>query len=146
MIEKCMELEMKVKDEYPNLQWIDEIKRYKREIEDKLMRIKENPKEEEIELKKELKYILEKINKKFEEGKIKFFFYILYEHKPNGLDSSFIFKDQKSLEDTYNSNSKNFLKKLRKLYNPMRYKGDKEEEQKIHIIMQEIAMKLNSLN
>ena len=146
MIEKCMELEMKVKDEYPNLQWIDEIKRYKREIEDKLIRIKENPKEEEIELKKELKYILEKINKKFEEGKIKFFFYILYEHKPNGLDENMIFKNEKDLEYAYNSDKKGFLKKLRKLYNPIRYRGDKKEDRIIHSIMQEISIKLNSLN
>ena len=37
------------------------------------------------------------------------------------------------------------MKKLRRLYNPIRYKGNKEEEQKLHSIMQEISMKLNDL-
>ena len=35
------------------------------------------------------------------------------------------------------------MKKLRKLYNPVRYMGNKENELKIHSIMQEISMKLN---
>ena len=35
------------------------------------------------------------------------------------------------------------MKKMRRLYNPMRYKGDKEEEQKTHAIMQEIQKLLN---
>ena len=35
------------------------------------------------------------------------------------------------------------MKKLRKLYNPVRYKGDKEEEQKRFVIMQEIQKLLN---
>ena len=75
-----------------------------------------------------------------------FLFYILSKHKPNGLDNNLIFDNQESLEFAYNSNAKHFMKKLRKLYNPMRYKGDKEEEQKIHLIMQEISMLLNNLN
>ena len=32
---------------------------------------------------------------------------------------------------------------MRRLYNPVRYKGDKEEEQKRHAIMQEIQKLLN---
>ena len=62
------------------------------------------------------------------------------------MDSSFRFDNPENLESAYKLNSKQFMKKLRKLYNPMRYKGDKEEDQKIHLIMQEISMKLNSLN
>ena len=38
------------------------------------------------------------------------------------------------------------MKKLRKLYNPQQYKGDKMQEQITHCIMQEISMKLNSLD
>ena len=62
------------------------------------------------------------------------------------MDNNFIFDNQEALEFAYNSNSKHFLKTLRKLYNPMRYKGDKEEEQKTHLIMQEISMLLNNIN
>ena len=32
---------------------------------------------------------------------------------------------------------------MRRLYNPVKYKGDKDEEQKIHVIMQEIQKLLN---
>ena len=39
-----------------------------------------------------------------------------------------------------------FMKKLRRFYNPVRYKGNKEEEQKMHSIMQEISMKLNAFD
>ena len=57
-----------------------------------------------------------------------------------------IFKNEKDLEYAYNSDKKVFLKKLRKLYNPIRYRGDKKEDRIIHSIMQEISIKLNSLN
>ena len=56
-----------------------------------------------------------------------------------------IFNNIEDLRNAYNSNSKKFMKKLRKLYNPMRYKGKKEEELKRHSIMQEISMKLNDI-
>ena len=86
---------------------------------------------------------MSKLDTKFKQGKISFFFYILSEHPPNGLDIDFIFNNPRDLENAYNSNKKKFMKKMRRLYNPMRYKGDKEEEQKLHAIMQEISMKLN---
>ena len=38
------------------------------------------------------------------------------------------------------------MKKLRRLYNPVRYKGKKEEDLKLHSIMQEISMKVNELD
>ena len=38
------------------------------------------------------------------------------------------------------------MKKLSKLYNPQRYKGDKLEERKTHLIMHEISTKLNNLD
>ena len=56
-----------------------------------------------------------------------------------------IFNNIDDLRNAFNSNTKKFLKKLRRLYNPMRYKGKKEEELKIHSIMQEISMKLNEI-
>ena len=65
--------------------------------------------------------------------------------KPIGLDESLIFDTQQKLEDAFNQDPKKFMKKLRKLYNPIRYKGNKDEEQKLHCIMQEISMKLNDL-
>ncbi len=66
------------------------------------------------------------------------------EHKPNGLEDDFIFNNPRDLEYRYNLDKKKFMKKLRRLYNPMRYKGNKDEEQKLHSIMQEISMKLNN--
>ena len=66
------------------------------------------------------------------------------EHKPNGLEDDFIFNNPRDLESAYNSDTKKFMKKLRRLYNPSRYKGNKDEEQKLHSIMQEISMKLNN--
>ena len=38
------------------------------------------------------------------------------------------------------------MKKLRKLYNPVRYGKNKEEDLKVHLIMQEISMKLNNFD
>ena len=35
------------------------------------------------------------------------------------------------------------MKKMRKYYNPIRYKGDKEEDKKTCVIMQEILKLLN---
>ena len=147
MIEDCLELKLKVSQGCmaTNLEWFDEIYKYKLEIEQKLKYKKENPKVEENMLKEELKQFIEKINNKFKEGKIPFFSYILSKHKPNGLGDSMTFKDKVDLEYAYNLDKKAFIKKLRKLYNPIRYIGDKKEEQKKHIIMQEISIKINSL-
>lgn len=148
MIESCIDLKLKVPEgcDTSNLNWFNEICKYKNEIEERLEKIKENPKEEEKKLKEDLKEIICEIDKKFEEGKINFFFFILSNHKPNGIDKDFTFENIKSLEDYYNSNKKKFIKKISKLYNPQRYKGDKLEEQKKHLIMQDISMKLNSLD
>ena len=148
MIESSIELKLQVPKSCitTDLGWFDEICKYKIEIEEIKETIKENPKEQDHKLKEGLKDIVEKINNKLKEGKMNFLFYILSKHKPNGLDNNLIFDNQESLEFAYNSNAKHFMKKLRKLYNPMRYKGDKEEEQKIHLIMQEISMLLNNLN
>ena len=148
MIENSIELKLQVPKSCitTDLEWFAEISKYKLEIEEKIEKTKENPKEQDHKLKEGLKDIVEKINNKLKEGKISFLFHILTNHKPNGLDNNFIFENQEALEFAYNSNSKHFLKKLRKLYNPMRYKGDKEEEQKTHLIMQEISMLLNNIN
>ena len=96
-----------------------------------------------MKVKDEISDIIEKINEKFNEGKINFFFFILSEHKPIGLENDFIFNSPRELEKAYEINKNKFMKKLRKLYNPVRYKGNKEEQQKLYYIMQEIAMKLN---
>ena len=93
-----------------------------------------------------MKEILDNINIKFQEGKINFFFYILSEHKPIGLEDNYIFNNPEDLENFYNLDKKKFMKKMRRLYNPLRYKGKKKEDQKVHSIMQEISMKLNDLD
>ena len=128
----------------PRLKWFEEIEQIKKEIEEKQKKAIENPKEEENIIKERLKDIINEINNKFKEGKISFFFYILRNHKPNGLDKNFIFNNEKDLEEAYFSHKTKFMKKLRKFYNPLRYKGDKEEEQKMYCIMNEIMMKLNT--
>ena len=145
MIDDCINLKINVPEGCgtPNLEWFDEICKIKTEIEQKQLNEKENPKEVEKKIKEKLSDIITEIDNKFKQGKISFFFYILTEHPPNGIDSDFIFSNPRELENSYNSNKKKFMKKLRRLYNPMRYKGNKEEEQKLHSIMQEISMKLN---
>ena len=145
MIDDCVKLKVQVPQGCgtPELEWFDEICNIKIEIEEKQKKAKENPKDAEKKIKNELKDILDEIEQKFKQGRIQFFFFILTNHKPIGLDESFIFKNPVDLENAYNSDTKKFMKKLRRLYNPVRYKGNKEEDQKLHSIMQEISMKLN---
>ena len=148
MIDDCIKLKIQAPQGCgaPDLEWFDEICTIKNEIEEKKKKAKENPKEAEILIKNDLKDIIEEIDNKFKQGKINFFFYILTEHKPIGLEEDFTFTNPKELENAYNSDEKKFLKKLRRLYNPLRYKGNKEEDQKRHSLMQEISMKLNDFN
>ena len=148
MIEECIDLKVEVPEGCgtPDLDWFDEICDYKNEIEEKQKKLIENPKEDEKKIKDELKEKIKEIDDKFKEGKLNFFFYILSKHKPNGLEANFIFNNIKELENFYKSNKNKFMKKLRKLYNPQQYKGDKMQEQITHCIMQEISMKLNSLD
>ena len=145
MIEDCVQLKVQVPEgcEAQNLDWFDEICDIKTEIEEKQKNAKENPKNEEQHIKKGLKEILDKLDEMYQQGRISFFFYILSEHKPIGLENDFVFKNPLELEKVYENDKKKFMKKLRRLYNPVRYKGNKEEEQKIYSIMQEISMKLN---
>ena len=149
MIEDCISLKLDVprgcgeQTEEPQLLWFKEICDIKLEIEKKQAQAKINPKEEENKIKEELKTTLDEINAYYNKGKIDFFFYILKYQKPIGLTEDLTFKTRKDLEDAYNQEPKKFLKKLRKLYNPVRYKGDKEEGQKLYVIMQEIQKLLN---
>ena len=57
-----------------------------------------------------------------------------------------IFANKNDLKVAFESNQKKFMKKLRRLYNPVRYNKDKEEGLKVHSIMQEISMKLNDID
>ena len=149
MIEDCISLKLDVprgcgeQTEEPQLLWFKEICDIKLEIEKKQAQAKINPKEEENKIKEELKTTLDEINAYYIKGKIDFFFYILKYQKPIGLSDDLNFKTRKELEDAYNQEPKKFLKKLRKLYNPIRYKGDKEEGQKLYVIMQEIQKLIN---
>ena len=149
MIDDCIELKLDVpqgcggETAEPQLLWFKEICDIKLEIEKKQADAKINPKEQENKIKEESKTTLNEINSHYKMGKIEFFFYILKYQKPIGLKDDLTFKTKKELEDAYNQEPKKFLKKLRKLYNPVRYKGDKEEEQKRFVIMQEIQKLLN---
>ena len=149
MIDDCISLKLDVPQgcgsrvEGPQLEWFNEICKIKQEIEKKKEQLKLNPKEDENKIKEELKYTLDEINFYYQKGKIDFFFYVLKYHKPIGLDDDYIFQTRGQLENKYNEDTKKFLKKMRRLYNPVRYKGDKEEEQKRHAIMQEIQKLLN---
>ena len=151
MIDDCINLKIDVPrgcggSDEPQLLWFKEICEIKLEIEQKKEQAKKNPKEEENKIKEGLKYILDEINAYYKKGKFEFLFYILKNQKPTGLDESLIFDTQQKLEDAFNQDPKKFMKKLRRLYNPMRYKGDKEEEQKTHAIMQEIQKLLNEFD
>ena len=148
MIEDCVQLKVQVPQGCgaPDLEWFNEICEIKGEIEEKQRKAKENPKAEEKQIKEGLKETLNKIDQKYKQGKFKFFYYILSEHKPIGLEDDFIFNSIEDLEEAYNSDKKKFMKKLRRFYNPMRYKGNKDEEQKLHSIMQEISMKLKDFD
>ena len=147
MIEDCIKLKVSAPEGCGrNLLWFTEICRIKIEIEQKKLNEKENPKENENQIKEKIINIINEIDNKFKMSKFTFFFYILSEHPPNGIDKDFSFSSPRELENAYNLNKKKFMKRLRKLYNPVRYKGNKEEEQKVHLIMQEISMKLNSLD
>jgi molecular chaperone DnaK (HSP70) len=141
MIDSCINLKVLCPEgcETPFLDWFDEICKYKLEIEEK----KEKGGDKDT-VKEDSKSIIEKINDKFKEGKIPFLFYILTQHKPNGLEDELKFDNEEQLKNLYKENGKKFMKRLRKLYNPMRYKGDKEGQ--IHYIMQEISIKLSDLN
>ena len=149
MIDDCISLKLDVPQgcgsrvEGPQLEWFNEICKIKQEIEKKKEQLKLNPKEDENKIKEELKYTLDEINFYYQNGKIDFFFYVLKYHKPIGLDDDYIFQTRGQLENKYYEDTKKFLKKMRRLYNPVRYKGDKEEEQKRHAIMQEIQKLLN---
>jgi hypothetical protein len=149
MIDDCISLKLDVPQgcgsrvEGHQLEWFNEICKIKQEIEKKKEQLKLNPKEDENKIKEELKYTLDEINFYYQKGKIDFFFYVLKYHKPIGLDDDYIFQTRGQLENKYYEDTKKFLKKMRRLYNPVRYKGDKEEEQKRHAIMQEIQKLLN---
>ena len=149
MIDDCISLKLDVPQgcgsrvEGPQLEWFNEICKIKQEIEKKKEQLKLNPKEDENKIKEELKYTLDEINFYYQKGKIDFFFYVLKYHKPIGLDDDYIFQTRGQLENKYYEDTKKFLKKMRRLYNPVRYKGDKEEEQKLFVIMQEIQKLLN---
>ena len=73
-------------------------------------------------------------------------FYILKNHKPNGLDDSYIFNNINDVEVKYKKEGKKFIKTLRKLYHPQHYKGYRMEERKIQYIMREISTKVNILD
>ena len=149
MIDDCISLKLDVPQgcgsrvEGPQLEWFNEICKIKQKNKKKKEQLKLNPKEDENKIKEELKYTLDEINFYYQKGKIDFFFYVLKYHKPIGLDDDYIFQTRGQLENKYYEDTKKFLKKMRRLYNPVRYKGDKEEEQKRHAIMQEIQKLLN---
>ena len=148
MIEECIQLKMQVPEncDSTDLAWFDEICKYKINIEEKQKKARDNPNEEENIIKESLINELKNIEDKFKEGKKNFLFYILKNHKPNGLDDSFIFNDINDFEVKYNEQGTRFIKTMRKLYHPQHYRGFRIEERKIHYIMREISAKLNSLD
>ena len=99
-----------------NLDWFNEICTIKTEIEREQKIAEENPEEVEMNIKEGINDIINEINEKFNKGKISFFFFILTEHKPIGLENDFIFNNKKDLEEVYNSNKKKFMKKLLDFY------------------------------
>ena len=129
----------------PNKNWYDEISKIKTEIENKKKLLKNNPKIDENMIKEKLKIEIDQIKSKLKEGKIPFLFYILDKHKPFGFDD-FNFNTPKDLETFYNTNKTKFMKKIKHIYNPIRFKGNKEEERKKHCIVKEISMIINNFD
>jgi len=136
----------KIKIPYPEPPWYKEICRIKLEIVQKKEQAKENPEEQENKIKEGLIDIFEQLNDYYKKGRIDFLFYILKNHRPNGLEKNYIFESEEKLKEIYCQNPNKFEKKLRKYYNPIRYKGDKEEDKKACIIMQEILKFLNEFD
>ena len=64
-------------------------------------------------------------------------------YKPRGLDKKIKFKNKEEFIMIYNSKTEKLMNKLRTLYHPQRYKGDKEEQRKEYCIMENIETKLN---
>ena len=126
--------------------WYKEICSIKLEIEHKKEHSKENPEEQENKIKEGLIDIFAQLNDYYKKGRIEFLFYILKNHRPNGLEKNYIFESEEKLKEIYYQNPNKFVKKLRKYYNPIRYKGDKEEDKKACIIMQEILKFLNEFD
>ena len=144
MIEECIQLKMQVPEncDSTDLEWFDEICNYKIQIEEKQKRARDNPNEEENIIKESLRNELKNIEDKFKDGKINFLFYILKNHKPNGLDHSYIFNNINDLEVKYKEDPIKFIRTLKILYHPQHYKGYRFEERKIQYIMREISTKL----
>ena len=134
MVEDCISLKLDVPQGCgtPKIIWLEEILSIKLEIEKKIEQEKINPKQQEQKLKQELKYTLDEINCYYKKGKLEFLFYILKYNKPIGLEDDFVFDSKEKLGETYFQDAKKFMKKMRRLYNPVKYKGDKDEEQKNH--------------
>ena len=132
-----------IKNPFSKPSWYKEICEIKSEIKQKKEQAKENPKEQENKIKEGLKDIFEQLNGYYKKGKIEFLFYILKIHKPIGLEQNYIFESKEKLKELYDQNPNKFMKKMRKYYNPIRYKGDKEEDKKACVIMQEILKLLN---
>ena len=132
-----------IKNPFSKPPWYKEICEIKLEIKQKKEQAKENPKEQENKIKEGLKDVFEKLNGYYLKGKIEFLFYILKNHKPIGLEQNYIFESKEKLKEVYDQNPNKFMKKMRKYYNPIRYKGDKEEDKKACVIMQEILKLLN---
>ena len=132
-----------IKNPFSKPPWYKEICDIKLEIKQKKDQAKENPKEQENRIKEGLKDIFEQLNGYYKKGKIEFLFYILKIHKPIGLEQNYIFESKEKLKELYDQNPNKFMKKMRKYYNPIRYKGDKEEDKKTCVIMQEILKLLN---
>ena len=145
MIQQCISLK-EDSDDQSSPFWFNEINKYKREIEKK--KKNSNDIDEDKDIKEELrkKNIFKKIDDYYDKGEIEFFYYILKNHKPIGLEQSISFNTKKDILNEFNSDNRKFMNKIIKLYNPQKYKGDKLESRKQHLIMQYIAKKLNVLD
>jgi len=161
-IEKCIDLKLEAPKGCNNSDpWFKEICDIKLEIEKEIEKIKNNPIEEENKIKGEIKEELDKIDEEFKKIKkneelykpykiikeniIDFVFFILTYYKPRGLKEEFNFKNKEDFKMKYNSNTKKWMKELRKRYHPQKYKGDKEEQRKKYCIMENIETKLNEI-
>ena len=146
MIDDCINLKLHSPQGCgsPELKWFLDICNIKQEIEKQKKILEEDPLYDNNFLKNVTAPIINEIDREYDKGKISFFFYILSNHKPNGLNDKYKFQNCSELENVYNNNKKQFIDYLKKRYHPSRYTGNKKDDRKKKYIMRQIFLKLES--
>ena len=111
---------------------VQEIRNIKESIEEK------NEQEELDELKKQKPEIFEEIEIQFKKGKLDFVKFCLEKYPINNFSVN-------NVEEKFNQNPSNFLRKMIAKYHPDRLEKNTKEEKEKYIIINEIVKKLNNI-